>query len=187
MVDGKVCLAPDQPIVNSRNSVTVVPSESFSKGATVNAEEEGWGQDVPDLSEPMNPLAPQAKPGAPASRKSKNQGPVELPAHLERALLNSAPVADDPSMLPLPHHVMLNHLYSRPSLYNTYILGLTVRHRDNFVTIVLYKPTPEGAAEPVSSAQAFTTAAIPVTGSSVPSTQSQLSSTPSSSTPNFAS
>jgi 5'-AMP-activated protein kinase regulatory beta subunit len=139
MVDGKVCLAPDQPIVNNRNQVTVLPSDSYGKQSNVNNDEEGWGQDVPDLtsSEVQPPNAPQKAP----SRKSKNQGPVELPAHLERALLNSQPVADDPSMLPLPHHVMLNHLYSRPSLYNTYILGLTVRHRENFVTVVLYKPT----------------------------------------------
>lgn len=147
-VDGKVCLAPDQPIVNSRNSITVVPSESYSKPLSSNNDEEGWGQEIPDLSE--NPAAPS--PQKTPARKSRNQGPVELPAHLERALLNSQPVADDPSMLPLPHHVMLNHLYSRPSLYNTYILGLTVRHRENFVTVVLYKPT-EPAAPEVAVAQ----------------------------------
>jgi 5'-AMP-activated protein kinase regulatory beta subunit len=137
MVDGKVCLAADQPIVNSRNSITVVSSENYSKPSNVNQDEEGWGQEIPDLSENPAALSPQKTP----ARKSRNQGPVELPAHLERALLNSQPVADDPSMLPLPHHVMLNHLYSRPSLYNTYILGLTVRHRENFVTVVIYKPT----------------------------------------------
>jgi len=136
MVDGKVCLAPDQPIVNSRNSISVVPSDSYSKLGATNTDEEGWGQEVPELSETPGPVSPQK----PASKR-RNQGPVELPAHLERALLNSQPIADDPSMLPLPHHVMLNHLYSRPSMYNTYILGLTVRYRDNFVTIVQYKPT----------------------------------------------
>jgi 5'-AMP-activated protein kinase regulatory beta subunit len=144
MVDGKVCLAPDQPIVNSRNSVAVIPSESFTRLSSANNDEEGWSQEVPDLSENAVPVSPQKAP----ARKSKNQGPVELPAHLERALLNSQPVADDPAMLPLPHHVMLNHLYSRPSLYNTFILGLTVRHRENFVTVVLYKPTEQASTTP---------------------------------------
>jgi len=144
MVDGKVCLAPDQPIVNNRNIVTVLGSDSYGKQSSLNAEEEGWGQEIPDLSSDAAP--PATSPQKPPARRSKNTGPVELPAHLERALLNSQPVADDPSMLPLPHHVMLNHLYSRPSLYNTYILGLTVRHRENFVTVVLYKPTDSSSS-----------------------------------------
>lgn len=141
-----MCLAPDQPIVNSRNSIVVMPSDSYSKLGASNNDEEGWGQEVPELNETVGPVSPQ-KP----TSKRRNQGPVELPAHLERALLNSQPIADDPSMLPLPHHVMLNHLYSRPSLYNTYILGLTVRYRENFVTIVQYKPTENLSTDATSS------------------------------------
>lgn len=143
MVDGKVCLSPDQPIVNSRNSIVVAPSASY-KSVAVQNDEEGWGQEMPEYPDPPAPAAPGTSPSKTAKPK-KGTVPVELPAHLERALLNSQPIADDPSMLPLPHHVMLNHLYSRPSLYNSYILGLTVRYRENFATIVLYKPT-EGSS-----------------------------------------
>lgn len=141
MVDGKVCLAPDQPIVNSRNSIAVAASASYK--IVAQNEEEGWGQDTPDFSSESALGTSPSKP----TKSKKGQAPVELPAHLERALLNSQPIADDPSMLPLPHHVMLNHLYSRPSLHNSYILGLTVRYRENFVTVVLYKPTENNSAE----------------------------------------
>lgn len=96
-------------------------------------DEEGWSQEIPDFNTLSDPTGTR-------SSKHKNKYPLELPAHLERALLNSQPVSEDPGMLPLPHHVMLNHLYARPSSYNTVILGLTVRYKENFVTLVHYKP-----------------------------------------------
>lgn len=120
--------------------ITVTPSVQYSnseKLAEIEAEaESGWTQEIPDLIEIPEPALP---PNIKTSKKDKNS-PVELPAHLERALLNSQPVANDPFMLPLPHHVMLNHLYSRNSLYNTLILGLSIRYRENFITLVYYRP-----------------------------------------------
>lgn len=67
--------------------------------------------------------------------------PTELPPHLERALLNCAPVVDDPDQLPLPHRVMVNHMYSRPPhrLRDAIIFGLTSRHEGKFVTTVFYQ------------------------------------------------
>ena len=51
-------------------------------------------------------------------------------------------------MLPLPNHVMLNHLYQRDydgndDLKDVMILGTTVRYRDKFVTTVFYRPKPK--------------------------------------------
>lgn len=94
-------------------------------------DEDGWTQDIPDFDALLD---------SPKSSRAKNKFPLELPAHLERALLNSQPIADDPGMLPLPHHVMLNHIYARPSSHQTVILGLTIRYKENFVTVVYYKP-----------------------------------------------
>jgi len=133
-------------------------------------DDEGWGQEIPQAlltssstdSLPNPAALPASPPKAkttftpvqqrPGPAKNAQIAPMELPAHLERALLNAAPIAGDPGMLPLPHHVMLNHLYERPPSSSSWdgdvradhiILGLTVRYKDDkFVTLVLYKPVP---------------------------------------------
>eukprot|EP01095_Lingulamoeba_sp_RSL-Kostka_P000840 TRINITY_DN110_c6_g1_i1.p1 TRINITY_DN110_c6_g1~~TRINITY_DN110_c6_g1_i1.p1 ORF type:complete len:299 (+),score=84.91 TRINITY_DN110_c6_g1_i1:56-952(+) len=76
--------------------------------------------------------------------------PPELPPHLFRALLNTAPVSqNDPILLPLPHHVMINHGYSlnRPpeesNLDDVEVLGATHRYKTKFITTVFYKPSEE--------------------------------------------
>ena len=79
-----------------------------------------------------------------------------MPPQLQRALLNSAPVnPDDPVLLPLPHHVMINHMYflSRPEdpKENVEVLGTTHRFRSKFVTTVLYKPKNDTATHAPSS------------------------------------
>jgi 5'-AMP-activated protein kinase regulatory beta subunit len=76
--------------------------------------------------------------------------PPSLPPHLQRALLNTKPTSGfekDPTVLPLPHHVMLNHLYSvRREDKGHMTLGVTIRYlrkQDDiprFITTVLYKP-----------------------------------------------
>ncbi|EFA86476.1 putative glycoside hydrolase [Heterostelium album PN500] len=71
--------------------------------------------------------------------------PPSLPPHLRRALLNTQPSTEDPTLLPLPHHVMLNHLYSLPRKDKVTILGVTNRYKTKFVTTVLYKPVHESS------------------------------------------
>ncbi len=69
-----------------------------------------------------------------------------MPPHLYRALLNSAPISrEDPVLLPLPHHVMINHTYilSRPKnddMQSVEVLGATHRYKTKFVTTVMYRP-----------------------------------------------
>jgi 5'-AMP-activated protein kinase, regulatory beta subunit len=87
--------------------------------------------------------------GAPPSPAQLREPPA-IPPHLRRALLNTAPLGDrDPSLLPLPHHVMLNHFYALPRDEEAVVvLGITRRWRgegtQKFVTTVLYKPSPIG-------------------------------------------
>jgi len=78
--------------------------------------------------------------------------PPSLPPHLMRALLNTAPVSkDDPVLLPLPHHVMIDHCYflSRPgvpdeqTMKDVRVVGMTHRYRAKFVTTVFYVPVEE--------------------------------------------
>eukprot|EP01104_Vermistella_antarctica_P014184 TRINITY_DN4422_c0_g1_i1.p1 TRINITY_DN4422_c0_g1~~TRINITY_DN4422_c0_g1_i1.p1 ORF type:complete len:255 (-),score=41.35 TRINITY_DN4422_c0_g1_i1:123-887(-) len=67
--------------------------------------------------------------------------PPALPPHLLRALLNTAPLSgEDPSLLPVPHHVMLNHFYSVKQAEGVRIYGATHRYKSKFVTTVFYKP-----------------------------------------------
>eukprot|EP01091_Cochliopodium_minus_P010318 TRINITY_DN2702_c0_g1_i1.p1 TRINITY_DN2702_c0_g1~~TRINITY_DN2702_c0_g1_i1.p1 ORF type:complete len:281 (-),score=80.38 TRINITY_DN2702_c0_g1_i1:61-903(-) len=89
---------------------------------------------------------------------SKNQenelNPPSLPPHLQRALLNSDTSSLNPNLLPIPHHVMLNHLYLNSFLLSypppsphlplqeekIQVLGISTRYKSKFVTTVLYSP-----------------------------------------------
>eukprot|EP01119_Soliformovum_irregulare_P024358 TRINITY_DN8714_c0_g1_i2.p1 TRINITY_DN8714_c0_g1~~TRINITY_DN8714_c0_g1_i2.p1 ORF type:complete len:198 (-),score=15.59 TRINITY_DN8714_c0_g1_i2:495-1088(-) len=91
-----------------------------------------YSQEIPSMeADPAKPLEPPA-----------------LPPHLQRALLNTAPLDKDPTLLPLPPHVMLNHVYSLPKNEDVVIFGITQRYtapgldqQEKFVTTVFYKPT----------------------------------------------
>jgi hypothetical protein len=77
-----------------------------------------------------------------SSTNNHNNSPPALPAHLQHALLNTRYIANDPTLLPLPHHVMLNHLYTWPKKDddNVCIFGITQRYKNKFVTTVFYQP-----------------------------------------------
>lgn len=67
--------------------------------------------------------------------------PPMLPPHLKEATLNCEPsVSDDPSDLPVPNHVVLDHLYAQSVKDNVLVLGATHRYKRKYVTTVLYKP-----------------------------------------------
>ena len=81
--------------------------------------------------------SPSSSPG-----KSKATRVPNIPPHLLRALLNTAPSPDDPSTLPLPHHVMVNHVYALPRSTHSpdlTVLGATHMYRNKYVTSVYYR------------------------------------------------
>ncbi|KAI8804194.1 hypothetical protein BJ742DRAFT_682318 [Cladochytrium replicatum] len=56
--------------------------------------------------------------------------PPQLPAHLEKVLLNANPVAtEDASVLPVPIHVSLNHLYACSIRDGVMALATTTRYK----------------------------------------------------------
>lgn len=129
IVDGKWVHAPDQPIQtdlkgNINNFLEVKPADRADELAT------------PSTPQGSPPGAYSTVIPGPDFQKAP---PPSLPPHLQRALLNISPSTADPTILPLPHHVMLNHFYSLES-NNVTILGVTHRYRNKFVTTVLYKP-----------------------------------------------
>lgn len=72
---------------------------------------------------------------------ANDKEPHLLPPHLTKIILNSDTISEsDPSLLPTPHHVMLNHLYALSIRDGVMVLGSTLRYRQKYVTSVFYKP-----------------------------------------------
>ena len=69
-----------------------------------------------------------------------SERPPKLPPQLLQCQLNAEPTNDDPTQLPAPNHVMLNHLYALSIKDNVIVMGAAHRYRQKFVTTVIYKP-----------------------------------------------
>ncbi|KAH3844291.1 hypothetical protein DPMN_086548, partial [Dreissena polymorpha] len=71
----------------------------------------------------------------------KQSGPPFLPPHLLQVILNKdTPAHCEPTLLPEPNHVMLNHLYALSIKDGVMVLSATHRFRKKYVTTLLYKP-----------------------------------------------
>ncbi|CAL8111258.1 unnamed protein product [Orchesella dallaii] len=71
----------------------------------------------------------------------KAAGPPILPPHLLQVILNKdTPLSCEPTLLPEPNHVMLNHLYALSIKDGVMVLSATHRYRKKYVTTLLYKP-----------------------------------------------
>lgn len=78
---------------------------------------------------------PQRKP------YEKTSGPPILPPQLLQVILNKdVPITCEPTLLPEPNHVMLNHLYALSIKDGVMVLSATHRYRKKYVTTLLYKP-----------------------------------------------
>jgi 5'-AMP-activated protein kinase regulatory beta subunit len=66
--------------------------------------------------------------------------PPLLPPHLKEATLNSEPLQSDSAELPIPNHVVLDHLYAQSVKDSVLVLGATQRYRRKYITTVLHKP-----------------------------------------------
>ncbi len=79
----------------------------------------------------------QQVPAAPAGPG----GPPILPPHLLQVILNKdTPLSCEPTLLPEPNHVMINHLYALSIKDGVMVLSSTQRFRKKYVTTLLYKP-----------------------------------------------
>eukprot|EP00795_Rhopilema_esculentum_P017318 gene17318-8896_t len=67
--------------------------------------------------------------------------PPMLPPHLLNVILNKEAIdQEDLTLLPVPHHVALNHLYALSIKDAVMTLSATHRYRRKYITTVLYKP-----------------------------------------------
>lgn len=118
--------------MGSKNNLVSVRQSDFevfqalakdSEGVISSAQTE-YGQEVP----PHKPW-------------EKAAGPPILPPHLLQVILNKdTPLSCEPTLLPEPNHVMLNHLYALSIKDSVMVLSATHRYRKKYVTTLLYKP-----------------------------------------------
>jgi 5'-AMP-activated protein kinase regulatory beta subunit len=75
------------------------------------------------------------------SHQTSGAGPPILPPHLLQVILNNPNVNfGEPTLLPQPNHVMLNHLYALSIKDGVMVLSATHRYKKKYVTTLLYKP-----------------------------------------------
>lgn len=71
----------------------------------------------------------------------QSSGPPILPPHLLQVILNKdVAMSSEPTLLPEPNHVMLNHLYALSIKDGVMVLSATHRYKKKYVTTLLYKP-----------------------------------------------
>jgi len=71
-------------------------------------------------------------------------GPPVLPPHLLQVILNKdTPLSCEPTLLPMPNHVLLNHMYALSIKDQVMVMSATTRFRRKFVTTILYRPIDE--------------------------------------------
>lgn len=118
--------------VGSKNNMISVRQSDFEvfqalakdSEDSVNSEQKEYSQEIP-----------QNKPW------EKVNGPPILPPHLLQVILNKdTPLSCEPTLLPEPNHVMLNHLYALSIKDGVMVLSATHRYRKKYVTTLLYKP-----------------------------------------------
>jgi len=104
-----------------------IDGRARSADKTTNPPSNDYGQDIP----PKNPEG---------SHRLHN-GPPFLPPQLLQVILNKdMPAHVEPTLLPEPNHVMLNHLYALSIKDGVMVLSATHRFRKKYVTTLLYKP-----------------------------------------------
>lgn len=92
-----------------------------------------FGQEMPHFNTEIGPQV--------VSSRKDLSGPPILPPHLLQVILNKdTPMSCEPTLLPEPNHVMLNHLYALSIKDGVMVLSTTQRFKKKYVTSLLYKP-----------------------------------------------
>jgi len=120
----------------SKNNVISIQQEDFEAFAALDMDSKAtnvrhqrgaemeFGQEIPGLN------TFESKPGPPI-----------LPPHLLQVILNKdTPLSCEPTLLPEPNHVMINHLYAMSIKDGVMVISSTQRFRKKYVTTILYKP-----------------------------------------------
>ena len=77
----------------------------------------------------------------PPLMSTKLKPPPVLPPHLLQVILNKdTPLVCEPTLLPTPNHVMVNHVYALSIKDSVMVMSSTGRFKKKYVTTILYKP-----------------------------------------------
>lgn len=134
-VDGQWLHDANEPSIDngvgSRNNVVHVEKKHFD------AFFDSWETSL-DKSGGTSPVGSytQVMP----SRSAASGLPPILPPLLQQTVLNQDQPYEDPTLLPQPNHVILNHLYALSIKDNVLVLAATHRYKKKYVTILTYKP-----------------------------------------------
>lgn len=141
-VDGQWTLDPTGAVMTSKtgtvNNVIQVKNTDFEVFDALRID----SQDSADISElSSSPPGPYQQDAYAIKSEDKLKNPPILPPHLLQVLLNKdTGVSCDPTLLPEPNHVMLNHLYALSIKDGVMVLSATHRYKKKYVTTLLYKP-----------------------------------------------
>ncbi|XP_041988325.1 5'-AMP-activated protein kinase subunit beta-1 [Aricia agestis] len=135
-VDGEWRHDPTVKVVDngmgSKNNLVTVKMSDFEVFQALAKDSEGV---LSSAQTEYSQEIPQSKPW------EKVSGPPILPPHLLQVILNKdTPLSCEPTLLPEPNHVMLNHLYALSIKDGVMVLSATHRYRKKYVTTLLYKP-----------------------------------------------
>lgn len=141
-VDGQWILDPAGAVVTSKtgtvNNVIQVKRTDFEVFDALRIDSQD-SADVSDLS--SSPPGPYLQDAYVTKPDDKLKHPPFLPPHLLQVLLNKdTGISCDPTLLPEPNHVMLNHLYALSIKDGVMVLSATHRYKKKYVTTLLYKP-----------------------------------------------
>ncbi|KAM9392197.1 5'-AMP-activated protein kinase subunit beta-1b isoform 2-T2 [Pholidichthys leucotaenia] len=141
-VDGQWVLDPTGAVTTTKtgtvNNVIQVKRTDFEVFDALKIDSEDTA-DASDLS--SSPPGPYQQEGYLIKPEDKLKHPPFLPPHLLQVLLNKdTGVSCDPTLLPEPNHVMLNHLYALSIKDGVMVLSATHRYKKKYVTTLLYKP-----------------------------------------------
>ncbi|XP_046738279.1 5'-AMP-activated protein kinase subunit beta-1 isoform X1 [Diprion similis] len=135
-VDGEWRHDPGLKIVDnglgSKNNLVSVKQSDFEVFQALAKDSEGI------ISSAQTEYSQEIPPNKPWEKVA---GPPVLPPHLLQVILNKdTPMSCEPTLLPEPNHVMLNHLYALSIKDSVMVLSATHRYRKKYVTTLLYKP-----------------------------------------------
>ncbi|XP_016087861.1 5'-AMP-activated protein kinase subunit beta-1-like [Sinocyclocheilus grahami] len=141
-VDGHWILDPKEPVVTNKsgvmNNVIKVRKTDFEVFDALKTDSEKCA-DMSDLS--SSPPGPYHQDPYSTKSEDRLRSPPILPPHLLQVLLNKdTGISCDPTLLPEPNHVMLNHLYALSIKDGVMVLSATHRYKKKYVTTLLYKP-----------------------------------------------
>lgn len=156
-VDGEWINDPNSPVVETsqgfKNNVIKVQKADFDAFEALDMDSAAVAKAAAHKRLQMNSAAGASchnfsQEIPPTGLFENRTGPPILPPHLLQVILNKdTPMSCEPTLLPEPNRVMLNHLYALSIKDGVMVLSSTQRFRKKYVTTLLYKPMGVRKAE----------------------------------------